>query len=381
MTDSFSRLIYPVADSEFQASYFEKQHLLVRRRDAGYYRYLLDHSIIDELLGSNSLASADCRIFRSSVPVPKASFVHGDESLVAGRVNGQAVYGLFRDGASIGINGAHRYIPALNQLCSGLADELSRWQCNLYCTPPRETGFEPHFDTHDVFVLQVAGRKHWRIYESPTELPLVTQKHAASAEAVHEEFTLESGDMLYLPRGVVHGATGTDVVSIHITLGRHAFTVAELLRQAVSLAAEAEPALRRSVPRELFRGQEPDFWRSMSTLVEPFVGAAIEERSTAKDRLPGIFHGIVGDCIDAESVTADSHLTKKHSFEMLVSDSRIILKTDLTELSFPGAVRDSLDYVSRNETFCVSDLPRLDPSGQIEMAKCLCRDGLFCVVK
>jgi NAD(P)-dependent dehydrogenase (short-subunit alcohol dehydrogenase family) len=38
-------------------------------------------------------------------------------------------------------------------------------QVNAYITPPSSRGFSPHYDVHDVFVLQVAGEKHWRIHE------------------------------------------------------------------------------------------------------------------------------------------------------------------------------------------------------------------------
>ena len=31
---------------------------------------------------------------------------------------------------------------------------------NLYLTPPGTQGFDPHYDTHEVFVLQIAGGKH-----------------------------------------------------------------------------------------------------------------------------------------------------------------------------------------------------------------------------
>ena len=38
-------------------------------------------------------------------------------------------------------------------------------QINAYITPPQNRGFAAHYDVHDVFVLQIAGRKTWRIHE------------------------------------------------------------------------------------------------------------------------------------------------------------------------------------------------------------------------
>ena len=36
-------------------------------------------------------------------------------------------------------------------------------QVNAYVTPPQNRGFDDHYDVHDVFVVQVAGEKHWQV--------------------------------------------------------------------------------------------------------------------------------------------------------------------------------------------------------------------------
>jgi len=39
---------------------------------------------------------------------------------------------------------------------------------NVYITPPNSQGFAPHYDDVDVFILQVEGRKLWKLYDSIT---------------------------------------------------------------------------------------------------------------------------------------------------------------------------------------------------------------------
>jgi len=66
-------------------------------------------------------------------------------------------------------------------------------------------GVGPHVDSYDVFLLQVRGRRRWRIgrVEHPQLVPDVPLKILANFEAEHE-WLLEAGDMLYLPPGWAH---------------------------------------------------------------------------------------------------------------------------------------------------------------------------------
>ena len=71
---------------------------------------------------------------------------------------------------------------------------------NVYLTPPGTQGFAPHFDDVDVFLLQLEGRKHWRLYE-PSEgdkLARFSSRNFTQDE-IGEPFletTLEAGDFL-----------------------------------------------------------------------------------------------------------------------------------------------------------------------------------------
>lgn len=66
-------------------------------------------------------------------------------------------------------------------------------------------GVGPHFDSYDVFLLQVHGRRRWRIgrLRDATLVPDVPLKILAGFEP-EEEHLLEPGDMLYLPPRWAH---------------------------------------------------------------------------------------------------------------------------------------------------------------------------------
>ena len=61
------------------------------------------------------------------------------------------------------------------ELSTNLALELDHpVQVNAYLTPPAEQGLDIHFDFHDVIVVQLAGRKRWRVWRplARSERPL-----------------------------------------------------------------------------------------------------------------------------------------------------------------------------------------------------------------
>jgi ribosomal protein L16 Arg81 hydroxylase len=167
---------------------------------------------------------------------------------------------LFADGSTVVLQGLHRLWPPLIEFADQLAADLGHpTQVNAYVTPPSSRGFSPHYDVHDVFVLQVAGEKHWRIHEPVLTDPLRTQpwndRAAAVAAAAEREPVIDAvlrpGDALYLPRGYLHSATALGAISAHLTVGIHSVTrwaAAESALDLVRVLATEDPELRRSLP-------------------------------------------------------------------------------------------------------------------------------------
>jgi lysine-specific demethylase/histidyl-hydroxylase NO66 len=157
----------------------------------------------------------------------------------------------FADGATVVLQSLQRWWPPLAHFCRELEFALGHpLQANAYLTPGGAAGLAPHHDTHDVFVAQVEGSKHWVVREPAIEAPLSrhTSDHgAASGRPVLLEAELSAGDVLYLPRGFVHSATAQQGVSLHLTLGVLVTTVHDVLRRLVDATAD-EPEFRRALP-------------------------------------------------------------------------------------------------------------------------------------
>lgn len=158
---------------------------------------------------------------------------------------------LFASGVTVVLQSVHRWWAPVAAFCRELELGLGHaMQANAYMTPPGAAGLAPHHDTHDVFVLQVTGTKHWVVREPTVERPLArhtTDHDTAGSQPVRFEVDLQPGDVLYLPRGFVHSAAAQQGTSLHLTLGVLATTVHDVLHQLVDLAGE-EAAFRRDLP-------------------------------------------------------------------------------------------------------------------------------------
>lgn len=118
--------------------------------------------------------------------------------------------------------------------------------CNLYYTPPSNAGFEPHYDWMDVIVIQVKGMKTWSVKSEPCVLLSNEYQRIYPARknvSYFEEFTMNAGDILYIPRGFTHNATSppeSTEASLHLTFGiehQHYTTFEALMHHAVNLYA------------------------------------------------------------------------------------------------------------------------------------------------
>ncbi|MEJ6023787.1 cupin domain-containing protein [Ramlibacter sp. PS4R-6] len=101
-------------------------------------------------------------------------------------------------------------------------------------------GVGPHFDSYDVFLLQVQGKRRWRIGRQKDlvlrdDAPL---KILANFEP-EEEYVLEPGDMLYLPPRWAHDGIAVGECQTY-SIGFRAPSRGELARELLQRLADEE---------------------------------------------------------------------------------------------------------------------------------------------
>jgi hypothetical protein len=217
--------------------------------DTSGFADLLDEAAVDELLGERGLRTPFVRVAKAGNTLADAAFTSpgGLGAGIADQVSDDKLTTLFAGGSTIVLQALHRVWPPLIGFCQQLAADLGHpVQANAYVTPPQNQGFDHHYDVHDVFVLQIAGRKQWSIHPPVHPSPLRDQPWTDRRDAVRRaaerepviETVLEPGDVLYLPRGYLHAATALGGVTVHLTLGVHSWTRYAVAEELVALALE-----------------------------------------------------------------------------------------------------------------------------------------------
>lgn len=101
-------------------------------------------------------------------------------------------------------------------------------------------GVGPHFDSYDVFLIQMSGRRRWKISEQSDlslnpDMPLKILKDFKPAQ----EWDLEPGDMLYLPPHIAHDGIALDTSCQTWSVGFRAQSYKELLQEGLWRLAES----------------------------------------------------------------------------------------------------------------------------------------------
>ena len=89
----------------------------------------------------------------------------------------------------------------------------------------RRNRFNAHYDSHDVFILQVAGSKTFNFYGGGTAQPYAHDDFEAARHPCGESqqsLLIEAGDTMSISRGVMHDAVAGASSSLHI---RSVFTL------------------------------------------------------------------------------------------------------------------------------------------------------------
>jgi bifunctional lysine-specific demethylase and histidyl-hydroxylase NO66 len=286
---ALSRCIAVPAE-RFAAEIWGRRALLSPAADlARPFDDLLTADAVDELLADRALRTPFIRMAKEGVVLPQSAYTApgGFGAEIADQVSTDRVLAEFAAGATIVLQGLHRTWKPLRDFSRQLIQDLGHpVQINAYITPAQSRGFDPHYDVHDVFVLQISGEKRWVVHEPVREHPFSDEPWSQHADAVAAraagtpaiDTVLRPGDSLYLPNGWIHSAVAQGGTTVHITVGMPAFTLADVGRDLLASAVRAE-ALREPLPLGVDVGDPAQ----MADAVRRAAEALITELSSGSD--------------------------------------------------------------------------------------------------
>jgi ribosomal protein L16 Arg81 hydroxylase len=395
-----------ISRDAFASEYWSQRPLFTRAADlGGDFSDLFSRDDVDELVAARALRTPFVRMAKEGDVLPPARYTSGGGfgAEVGDQVASDRVLAEMAAGATLVLQGLHRTWEPIAVFARALSAELGHpCQVNAYITPASSRGFDPHYDVHDVFVLQIAGEKHWRIHEPVHTDPLRDQpwtdhRAAVAARALETpaiDETFRPGDALYLPRGWIHSATALGELSIHLTVGVAAYTRTDIVEAAVATAADVPP-LRASLPL----GFDPDD----ASLLGPEVDAALD---ALRDALgdPGRRASIaaaVGDRLRARrrrdtppapvrplaTIEAASALdgrtvaTARPGLRpaVTIEVETVTVRLPGRAIALPIAARAAVERLLDGTPVAVGELPALDPESAVVVARRLLREGVVVV--
>jgi len=249
-----AELIAPVSTETFFREYWNRRSLLVRG-DARKFPGLFAWSEINRIAKEHRLQppqirlahegkSTDDLLFLKTRVTPRGTTIYSIDIPV--------LYRLLKEGASLVLDAVDEMSPTVSTFCESLGRDFAcQFSVNAYAVWGSTPGFGVHWDDHDLFVVQVSGRKHWRLFGATRPYPLdrdVEPNPFPDTSSFEWEAVVEPGDVIYIPRGHWHGATGVNDPSLHLTCGMNNPTGVELLNWLAD-DLRREEIVRTDIPR------------------------------------------------------------------------------------------------------------------------------------
>jgi ribosomal protein L16 Arg81 hydroxylase len=219
------------------------------------FSHLFPWQRLNEALEQHRLDFPRIRLTRDGERLQPSSYIShstpGRKRVAVPRLRYEKLTQELNNGATLVLDSVDELYEPLRALAEAL--ELffhERIQINAYAGWKTSRGFDLHWDDHDVFILQVTGRKQWMVHGMTLAYPLAGDpKEPKPTEPPLWDHILEAGDLLYIPRGFWHVAYPLNEPTLHLTVGVHNRAGLDLLRWLVN----------RMRSREVFRMDLPRF--------------------------------------------------------------------------------------------------------------------------
>lgn len=244
-------ILHPLSPPEFFAKTWGKEPR-VFPGDSRRFSRIFSWGVLNRILSERPTHQLPARVARRGETI-RISDLAASTSRATLRHHSEhaRLLSALRSGYSLVLDGADALHLPLRHFVSDIAHDIGESvQANIYASWTRTRGFATHWDDHDVFVLQISGKKRWRIFAPSIPHPVALNALDGSPPPARARLRpmLSPGDVLYIPRGWWHDAIPVAGASLHVTLATRFSNGIDLLRWIVE-SLHDQPFFRRDIPR------------------------------------------------------------------------------------------------------------------------------------
>ena len=247
----FDQVVAPVGREAFLRNYWLKSFVHLPGR-AGRFTELLRWSELNAILEQHRLTPPRLKLYKDGQPLDPTQFLTPAMFGVP-RLDAGGLATCLAQGASLILDDVQEMAPRVRELMQSFQDVLHTDAfANLYAGWHSQKAFHIHWDPQEAFVIQLCGRKRWRVYQPTRQHPLKNdiEPPPLPTAAPAWEGVLADGDALYIPRGWWHEAFPLNEPSLHLTIALTPPTTLDYLAWVVSRLRQ-HVEMRASLPDDL----------------------------------------------------------------------------------------------------------------------------------
>lgn len=213
----FDQIMAPLGAQVFLRDYWLRQFVHIRG-NAGRFTALLAWDELNGILQQHRLTPPRLKLYKDGQPLDPSQYLTPAMFGVP-RVDAGSLVLSLAQGASLILDDVQEMAPHVRDLMGAFQDALKTDAfANLYAGWHNNNAFARHWDPQEAIVLQLSGRKRWRVYHPTRPNPLQNDDAPQPTAPPAWEGTLNDGDVLYIPRGWWHEAVPLGEPSLHLTV-------------------------------------------------------------------------------------------------------------------------------------------------------------------
>jgi len=215
----FDQIIAPLSRDKFLRDHWTTSFARMQG-PAGRFADLFSWDELNAVLATHRLTPPRLNLYKDGQPLDPMRFITPPH-MGSPRVDSGGLAVALAEGATLILNDAQEVSPKLRALMQAFQTALhTDTFANLYAAWHAQKAFDQHWDPQDSIILQLSGRKRWKVWRPTRPHPLeddVEKPVPPTAEPVWEG-VLKDGDALYIPRGWWHVVQPINEPSLHLTV-------------------------------------------------------------------------------------------------------------------------------------------------------------------